>query len=387
MRRLLSLSLVVLCLVGCTHPYREQKRSQERYLQSIRPRALQHGARASGPLRTLKLHVYADPDYRAQNQGFRGTLNELVQNANQVLASDFTAELKVESVEEWDRSCPLDDLDACLKELSARDPGAADVWVLGLVGSMPQLTRTFDDLGRAYAPGRHMILRGMSDLDERDGVEQLDRVKPSDRRRVVRERREHKGTVVLLHEWAHTLGAQHEREPGFILHAAYDPEQSAFPPAAIALMQGMLDAQLASLPTAELNARYRELVEAHAAGWEPSERQRVLGTLGPVEPAPTTTTTYSRAVIAEEGDPALSSLSDADRELYRVATQIAHTGELERSLPVALDLAARYPDVYPIQHFACGLAMQNGGDMLWIESICQPALELAKKQAPAPTQK
>jgi len=381
MRSLLALGLAVSCFFACTHPYREQKLAQERALRSMRPRAIAHAPKtAATPLRSLKVHAYADPDYRAQNQGFRGKLADLIAQANQVLAGAFSARLELESVEEWDRACPLTDLDACLTELATLDPGASDVWVLGLVGSMPQLTQSFDDLGRALTPGRHMILRGMSDLDEREGVEQFDRVSAVQRRRVVRQRREHKGTVVLLHEWAHTLGARHEREPGFILNAAYDSEQSTFPPEAIALMQGMLDAQLASLPEAELRERYRTLVEQHANGWEPRERESVLAELSPA--ARSTGRAHSQAVVAEVDDPALSGLTGPDRGLYARATAFADDGDIGQGLPIALDLAKRYRDVYPVQHLACGLAMQRGGDMLWIESVCQPALDLVRQQKP-----
>lgn len=385
MRKLVALALLMLCSTACTNIYLEQKRSQQRVAKSLRPARLQQSKAAdSQGLRTLRLHVYADADYRAQNQGFRGNLNQLVSNANQMLSGVFAAELKVERTEEWQRACPLADLQACLTELSELDPGGPDLWVLGLVGSMPQLTRSFDQLGRANVPGRHMILRGMTDLEERDGIEQLDRVSASDRRRLVRERREHKGTVVLLHEWAHSLGAQHEREPGFILNAAYDREQSAFPPAAIALMQGMLDAQLADLPMAEQHERYRALIEQHGNGWDPKERAETLASLSSPSSAKEqpSHSPNSYAVIAGEDDPALLPLSDADRTQYAQAVAHAHAHNLPDGLPIALDLAARHPQVYPIQHLACGLAMQQGGDMQWIESVCQPALDLATQQKP-----
>ncbi len=384
MRRLLPLSFLILCCIACTHPYLEQKRSQQRYARSLRPAQLQRVRPNSQALRSLKLRVYADPDYRAQNQGWRGTLNELVGNANQMLGGVFAAELKVETAQEWNRVCTLADLDACLAELVVLDAGEADVWVLGLVGSMPQLTRKFDDLGRAEVPGRHMILRGMSDLDERDGVEQLDRISPADRRAIVRQRREHKGTVVLLHEWAHTLGAHHEQEPGWILHASYDQDQSEYPPASIAIMRGMLEAQLAKLPLAEQQERYRTLIEQHAGGWEPKDRALALASVTPRSgpPAVSSQDARSSAVIAGEGDPALAALSDSDRAQYAQAVRHANQHNLSEGLPIALALAQRYSEVYPVQHLACGMVMERGGDMQWIESICQPALDLARQRAP-----
>lgn len=384
MRPLVGLALLVLCCSACTNIYREQKRSQQRIAKSLRPARLEQSQSApSQALRALKLHVYADSDYRAQNQAWRGNLNQLVSHANRMLSGELTAELKVESTDEWSRVCPLSDLQACLVELTTLDPGGPDVWVLGLVGSMPQLTRTFDQLGRASVPGRHMILRGMSDLDERDGIEQLDRISPTDRRRLVRQRREHKGTVVLLHELAHTLGAHHEREGTFILNPSYDHEQSAFTPATIALMKGMLDVQLAGLPVSEQNERYRALIERYGTSWDPAERAQTLASLLPTnDVARPSQSTNSYAVIAHDDDPALSPLSDTDRVQYAQAVTHANELHLTEGLPIALDLATRYPQVYPVQHLACGMAMQQGGDLQWIESVCQPALDLARQQKP-----
>ncbi len=386
MRRYLPLALGilyggVLAVCGaCANPYFEQKRSQQRYAQSLRPTQLARSRPAAGQaLRTLQLHVYADPDYRAQNLGFRGKVTALVANANEVLAGVFSVELHVEQVDDWDRHCALNDLDSCLAELGDLDPGASDVWVLGMVGSMPQLTHAFDDLGRAQVPGRHMILRGLSDLDEREGVEQLNRVDASDRRDLVLERREHKGTVIFLHEWAHTLGGHHEREPGWILHASYSRDQSAFPPSSVALMRGMLEAQLAKLPAAEQVERYRMLIEQYANGWEPSARADALMRL-PVTSGDSTA--GSSVVAANHEDPTLAPLSEADRALYAQAVLHGNTSDLAQGLPLALDLAERYPSVYPVQHLACGMAMQRGGNMRWIESVCLPALDLARKQGP-----
>ena len=98
MRRWIALALVLLCGSGCTNMYIEQKRSQQRVAKSMRPARLQRTqpARAEA-LRELRLHVYADSDYRAQNQSWRGNLKLLVDNANQMLSGMFRIKLTVES--------------------------------------------------------------------------------------------------------------------------------------------------------------------------------------------------------------------------------------------------------------------------------------------------
>ncbi|MGZ6123653.1 MAG: hypothetical protein ACXWLR_01765, partial [Myxococcales bacterium] len=49
-----------------------------------------------------------------------------------------------------------------------------------------------------------------------------------EREGLARERRVHKEVAVFLHEWAHTLGAFHERSPDWLLSPMYDTAQSAF---------------------------------------------------------------------------------------------------------------------------------------------------------------
>src|SRR5205823_11424793 len=93
-------------------------------------------------------------------------------------------------------------------------------------------------IGIAQLFGRHLVLRGMFSAAETDALNRALNLLASEYREALgRERRLHKETAVLLHEWAHTLGALHENPRESLMTPTYDVAQSSFSPEAARLVE------------------------------------------------------------------------------------------------------------------------------------------------------
>jgi hypothetical protein len=92
--------------------------------------------------------------------------------------------------------------------------------VVGFVSSLRVFTAAQEDLGRACMFCRHFVLRGMFSAAESDAIDRaLPLLSCAERENLARERRIHKETALFLHEWAHTLGAFHDRSPRSVMAA------------------------------------------------------------------------------------------------------------------------------------------------------------------------
>jgi hypothetical protein len=117
--------------------------------------------------------------------------------------------------------------------------------VVGLTSAMPLVSATFDDLGYASVGGRHLVVRGYADLEERKLYEEAFRdLRAEERELALEERRHHKTAVVLLHELAHTFGADHDTGADTIMNASYSARASTFSPRAREVMVRTLDGRL-----------------------------------------------------------------------------------------------------------------------------------------------
>ena len=83
--------------------------------------------------------------------------------------------------------------------------------------------------GEVSELGKHFVVRDMNDVMEvRKIAEVYDQMGEQDRLTLYAARKAHKELVVFLHEWAHTLGALHERGDGRIMGPNYDRQASTF---------------------------------------------------------------------------------------------------------------------------------------------------------------
>jgi hypothetical protein len=216
--------------------------------------------------RTLHLRVYADADYRAENGNWRADVEELVQTANLLAGPQLDLMFELDGARNWERQCAAHDTAASLSELARMDEAAPDVWVVAFTGALPQLSRDLDVLGQAQALGRHVLLHGMSRLDEQDDFDMTARpLRDAERRARAQEHRRHKAALTLLHAWAHTLGGLHGGDASTVMHPSYSPEQAAFTPESAELLQFMLDLRLRHENDDSLRAAYLRWLQEHPA--------------------------------------------------------------------------------------------------------------------------
>jgi hypothetical protein len=239
------------------------------------------------PSRQLHVRAYADADYRAEHANWRASIAEVLEVTNLLVGPQLDATLRFDGAREWERECDLNDRDTCIAELERLDAGAADVWVVAFTSALPQLSRDLDTLGHSQPLGRHILLRGMSKLDETDDFDRdVSQLRSSERRALAEERRRHKAAIALMHAWAHSLGSLHGGDQVNVMHPSYGPEQAAFGDDATELLGFMLDARLSGSPeTAEpLRAAYRVWLEEHPGSFTAEERQRRIAELSGTAP-------------------------------------------------------------------------------------------------------
>jgi hypothetical protein len=196
-------------------------------------------------LRTAKLRVWADDDFRAQNLHWEHVFGEQLDYANAVLEPVLGLHL-IADYRAWEfRAPPGSTLADDLHALEQRDPGDGVLAVIGLTSSLSLVTATFEQLGLATMPGRHVVLRGYADLEERAAFARaFPDLSPDEREAGLEARRRHKTTVTLLHELAHDLGADHEPVDDTIMNATYSVHSTAFSEQARTVALATIDERL-----------------------------------------------------------------------------------------------------------------------------------------------
>jgi predicted Zn-dependent protease len=184
----------------------------------------------AGQVRTIRLRIYADRDYRGVVIRWQAQARGQIQRINAIVGAVFNVRFEVESFREWERShvgVPLGN--AMLDELEALDDGTQVDLVLGLVTPFHGVAASMHAIGWAAYLSRHFVLRGMDDEQEFRAFErEFNLVPAQDRARLYTERKAHKEIVVFLHEWGHMLGLIHHEERTAIMNPAYDPRQTEF---------------------------------------------------------------------------------------------------------------------------------------------------------------
>lgn len=255
--RVALLLLVCGCFISPVVPFGAGKTSYEAQhdrAAELTPPLLAMEPRWTGKLRTARIRVWADDQYRSQNLRWQTTFGEELAYANAVLEPTFGLHLDAE-YREWHRHAPGATLEESLAALAQQDPGEGVLTVVGLTSSLGLVSATFDKLGVASLPGRHMILRGYADLEERRAFElSLRELKADERTSLLEARRRHKTTAVFLHELGHNLGAPHEPEPDTIMNATYSAHAAAFSDDARLAMLRSLEQRLGGGPGAPASA-------------------------------------------------------------------------------------------------------------------------------------
>jgi hypothetical protein len=248
-------ALAVVC--GCMSPVipfgsgKSAHEAQHDRLAGLLPPQLDMERRWPGAPRTAKIRVWADDDFRAQNLRWEQTFGEALDYANAVLEPVLGLHLFAE-YRDWSyRAVPGSALADELAALQQMDPGDDVLSVIGLTSSLTLVSASFEQLGLGNMPGRHVVLRGYADLEERRGFDRgFPALSADERAAALEARRRHKTTAVLLHELAHNLGADHDPEADTIMNAKYSDHAAAFTDRARQAALATLDQRLHPHPIA-----------------------------------------------------------------------------------------------------------------------------------------
>lgn len=327
-----------------------------------------------------RVRLYASQEYRAQRAGWQSRVTKMVDSAGEVLGPAFGVRLEVVDARSWNAECDPESLEACLQELALYDPGDDVDWVIGLISSVPHFSATFDELGMASLPGRHVLLRDLYAAAERQAIEaSFPHMATSKRDDIFKERQKHKRLVVFLHEWAHTMGALHTRRKDSILYPTYSADAAGFSDENLGLIDAALQDRFPFDPSYPTLLEY--LASTKSELWFSGERENLLASLGGASAPPNGQTASAPVPIAVAGDQdqVLAGVSAEDRALYAKANEQFEARDLEGSWKSFEPLLGRYPDCYAIQHFGCSLAMQVGSRQE-AGDACRRAIDLAGTQ-------
>lgn len=248
----MRLSVVRCCVViglsaGCVSPVmhfgsgKSAKEAQRETMSDFTPVQLETQSKWAGEITTRKIRVWADDQYRAQNVRWQQSFEAPLELTNLVLTSLFGLRL-VPEYRVWERHVAGSTVAEALEALAERDPGRDVLIVVGLISSLPLVSATFDELGYASVGGRHLIVRGYADLEERKLYADAFRdLLPEERELSLEARRHHKTAVVLLHEIGHIFGFEHDVDQDTIMSASYSHRASTISAKAREVMLGTID--------------------------------------------------------------------------------------------------------------------------------------------------
>lgn len=393
--------LGLLSLAACVYDHRitqaimdRRRRAREAQGARIAPAPSVRPVRYTGRVR-----FYVSDEYRAQHTQWRQPLEDLVDAASSIVGPTFAFRFSSVEVREWSPRCAQAELAACLRELAEHDAGEPGLWIVGVLGDTPRYTATFEHLGMAQLLSSHVLLRDVSDLAERDAIEQAFATHtPGDRAEIYTRRKRHKRLAVFLHEWAHTLGGLHSNDAQDLLHPSYDDRMTSFGNANAGLIEASLQGRFAG-DDKVLLAYVENVDAARFVGREHADlltllRDRAPQAAAPQAAAPQATTSRATApqaigsagaappaarssavaislaqVAAQAESAPPGGLSADDAKIYQASERASQQGDPALAWHSLRPLVDRYPSSAQVQHSACTLSMQLG-DMAAAQQAC-----------------
>ncbi len=333
------------------------------------PATLEAASKYEGEVRTAKVRVWADADYRSQNlhweKGFGGELDY----ANQLLEPMLGLRLEAE-FHDWELQGNASSLREAVDALAAADDGEGVGWVIGLTSALPLVSSSTDELGVAELLGTYIVLRGYADLEERKQfAASFPDLTDAEREEVLEARRLHKQTVLLVHELAHTLGAIHEADPSWIMHGSYSPAQASISDRNRELMLIALGDRLRPAEDRqplETDEQLRAAIEASDwGGWIAEDKDALLEQLvADIEAL--------RSGLTAAPVPAAATAQ------YTRAEQLAAAGQIDDALAELEPVIAAYPGNAAIRLLACQIRLaKSGAADPDAKATCEKAAELA----------
>jgi hypothetical protein len=210
------------------------------------PTALDLDDRYAGEVRTVRMHVWADDDYRAQNLNWQRVFQRDLDDFDEATAALFGIRFEPEFHDWSRRAAPGAALADGLAELQAVDDGHGAFVVVGLTSALSAVSTNVDYLGFASEPGSYIILRGYATGAERAAFDRsFHDIDAQERDQVLEARRRHQAVTVMLHELGHNLGAPHDDStPDTIMSPANSIHSAGFPRPTRDVLVGVVDRRL-----------------------------------------------------------------------------------------------------------------------------------------------
>ena len=347
MKQVLVVVGVVLsgCLISPVIPIGSGKSSSEvqhEGLGKLFPAQLSARGKWKGQVRLAKVRVWADDEYRAQNVRWQHGFDEQLDYANQVFTPMLGVRLEAE-YKAWERHAPGATLEDALAELTTLDTDEDAVWIVGLTSSLTLASGSFDLLGLANLEDRHVVLRGHADLQERKAFERaFPDINREQRESVLEARRRHKTTCVLIHELAHSLGALHETEPGWVMNAGYSHQAAQISDRNRELMLITIEDRLKPTSARDPRGTAQRLLAAldvEWSGWAAEDRTTLIDGL--------------RAQLGAQAAVGISGIPAPVQNEYRHAQQLFAGGDHRGALAVLDPLLAAYPAHAELRLLGC----------------------------------
>jgi hypothetical protein len=383
---------------GCLSPVipigsgKSPRQGQMQGISKLMPAPLTAPRRWEGEVRVGKLRVWGDAEYRAQNVHWQQGFEEQIDAVNQVTIPLLGVRLEAK-YEAWDRHAPGSTLSDHAAALEQHDPGEDVVWVVGVTSALSLVSPTYDQLGIAQLAGRHLIVRGHADLEERKAFEgAFPDLEREEREQVLDARRRHKTAAVLLHELAHSLGALHEAIDESLMGATYSHLSVSISDRNRELMLIVLEERLAPAerrdPRATAERRLAAL-EAAGGGWVDTERAEAIDHLRaelagqPAEAAAALTGAPAGKLAGRPTGIAAPVPAAASAQLRR-AEQLLASGDHGGALAELEPLVAAYPAHAEVRTLGCKIELARGGpkDAKAI-AACERAAQLSTGVEPA----
>ena len=329
--RVVICCLVSGCLISPVMRFGEGKSARESQrdlvAEHIAPSTFERSHDWDGKVRSVRIRVWADDAYRAQNMHWQQTFEDEIAHANEVLGGLFGVQLVAE-FRIWSRAAPDATLEDTIEALAALDPGDDVLTVVGLTSSLGLVAATFERLGFAEIGGRHMILRGYADLEERKLFDRVfTELREEERELLYQARRRHKTTGVLLHELGHNLGADHVADEDTLMHAAYSEHASKFDPRSRDVILASLDQRLArqpAVPDRGTAAPVRETAAPAREATRPSVAQAATQLMIDLD-AEGRISTNGNSLSDDDLDALLATIARADRSAEVILRYSKHT--------------------------------------------------------------
>lgn len=321
--------------------------AESRAAEGLLPAPL-HQARplARGPVRALKVRIWADPSYR-RTAFWREHLQRVLGRVNDYLRESLAVELDAE-IKPWETEVDASNLDAFLSELERHDPGDGVDHVIGMTGALPVLSSSHEQLGRAWTPGKHLVLRAMTDaLERQELASALPTLDKKELDELFKARSAHKEDAILVHEWAHNYGALHDEGRGSLMSPGYSTEASGFSDANLQLLALSIAARQGDAAAREALIKH---VASAQASWDPRERQMLVQALASGERMPEVPPANERGASPEPAfddavrhageQRAAGRLDEAWRELEALRARAGQPWQHGRLAEVYLELGA-----------------------------------------------